>query len=91
MKIRLLTLLLPFFIITILPANENWINIESIDETQALKSSAKLDVNLSQIEPLNKMMKNVIAIKQLIDATNKKEKNISNDKNWFALNNERSK
>ena len=39
-------------------------------------------------------MKNVTAIKQIIDATDttsKKEKQPANDKNWFILNNEESK
>ena len=37
------------------------------------------------------MMKNATVIKQLIDATSKKEKVATNDKNWFILNNENSK
>jgi len=77
-----------------LSANENWIKIEPINQTEAPKPKSKLDVNLSEITPINKMMKNATAIKQIIDATNttsKKEKQPSNDKNWFVLNNEESK
>jgi len=48
-------------------------------------------MNLSQIKPLNKMMKNVTVVKQLLDATSKKEKTTTNDKNWFTLNNENAK
>ena len=55
------------------------------------KKSAKLDVDLSQIEPVNKMMKNVQVVKQLIDATSKKEKAKPNDKNWFAIESENTK
>ena len=36
-------------------------------------------------------MKNATAIKQLIDATSKKEKQTTNDKNWFVLKSEASK
>jgi len=79
------------FISLNLHANENWIKIEPINKTQTPNINTKLDVNLSQIEPVNKMMKNATAIKQLIDATSKKEKQTSNDKNWFILSREVSK
>lgn len=76
---------------TIMLANENWIKIEPINKAQTPRSNIKLDVNLSQIEPVNKMMKNATVIKQIIDATSKKEKQHTSDKNWFILNNEVSK
>ena len=72
-----------------LSANENWIKIEPINQTKTPKPKSKLDVNLSKIAPINKMMKNATAIKQIIDATNttsKKEKQPANNKNWFVLN-----
>jgi len=75
-------------------ANENWIKIEPMNQTKAPTPKSKLDINLSQIEPINKMMKNATAIKQIIDATkstNKKKKEPSHDKNWFILKNEKSK
>ena len=90
MKIVSLTLLLIFLTIN-LYADKNWIQIEPISKTQTAKSKTKLDVNLSQIEPINKMMKNATVIKQLIEATNKKEEPTSNEKNWFVLKNEDSK
>ena len=77
-----------------LSANEKWIKIEPINQTKTSKPKNKVDVNLSQIAPINKMMKNATAIKQIIDATNttsKKEKQPTSDKNWFVLNNEESK
>jgi len=77
-----------------LSANENWIKIEPINQTKIPKPKSKLDVNLTQIEPVSKMMKNATAIKQIIDATNtinKKEKEPTHDKNWFILKNEASK
>ena len=77
-----------------LSANENWIKIEPINQTKVPKHKSKLDVNLSQIEPVSKMMKNATAIKQIIDATNttnKKEKELAHDKNWFTLNNKEGK
>jgi len=52
-------------------------------------SRCEHNINLSKIEPLNKMMKNAIIIKQLIDATSKKEKQTTttdNNKNWFEIN-----
>jgi hypothetical protein len=89
MKIIALVLLIS---ITIkISANENWINIEPINTTQTSKSNTKRDVNLSQIEPINKMMKNATVIKQLMDATSKKDIPATNDKNWFVLNTENSK
>jgi len=81
-------ILILIFFISILSANENWIKIEPIDKTP--KSKTKLDINLSKIEPVNRMMRNATAIKQLIDATKKEEKH-TNNKNWFLLNNEKSK
>ena len=87
-------LALALIIFISLSANENWIKIEPINKTKTPKPKSKLDVNLSEIAPINKMMKNATAIKQIIDATNtttKKEKQPSNDKNWFVLNNEESK
>ena len=90
MKIISLTLVLIFLTIN-LYADKNWIQIEVINKTQTAKSKTKLDVNLSQIEPINKMMKNATVIKQLIDATSQQDKPTSNEKNWFVLNSEASK
>ncbi|PHS57290.1 MAG: hypothetical protein COB17_06770 [Sulfurimonas sp.] len=89
MKIASLRLLLIFITIKI-SANENWIKIEPINKTQTSKSNTKVDIDLSQIEPINKMMKNATVIKQLIDATSKKDEPTSNEKNWFVLNAEDS-
>ena len=89
-----LALTLITFIFVSLSANENWIKIEPINQTKTPKPKSKLDVNLSKIAPINKIMKNATAIKQMIDATNstsKKDKQPTNDKNWFVLNNEESK
>ena len=90
MKTVSLTLLLIFLTIN-LYADKNWIQIEPINKTQTTKSKTKLDVNLSQIEPINKMMKNATVVKQLIDATSKKEKVATNEKKWFVLKSEDSK
>ncbi len=86
MKMILLVLLI--FITTKISANENWIKIKPINKTKTSQSDTKTDVDLSQIEPINKMMKNATVIKQLIDATNKKEEPVSNEKNWFVLHSE---
>ena len=68
-------------------ANENWIPISQINETQTPKQNNSPDINLSQIEPINKMMKNATVVKQLLDATRKKEKPTTNDKSWFEIHN----
>ena len=90
MKINSFTLVVIFLAIN-LYADKNCIQIEPINKTQITKSKTKLNVDLSQIEPLNKMMKNATVIKQLIDATNKKEEPVNNEKNWFVLKGEDSK
>ena len=74
-------------------ANENWIPITPTynEQTPKVKPNTQLDINLSQIEPINKMMKKATVIKQIIDATNKKEKPTTNDKNWFVLKSEENK
>ena len=90
MKIISLTLLI-ILLTSTLYADSNWIAIEPINKTQTSKSNTKTDIDLSQIEPINKIMKNAMVIKQLIDATGKKEKVTTNNKNWFALNTEESK
>ena len=66
-------------------ADKNWIPIQSTNKTQTPKSATNLDVNLSQLEPINKIIKNATVIKQLIDATSKKDKSASDEKKWFML------
>jgi hypothetical protein len=88
MKITSL-ILLTIFVTTTLSADNNWIQIEPINKAKTEKPKTKLDVDLSQIEPINKMMKKVTVLKQLVDATSKKEKVATNDKNWFIINNEK--
>ena len=87
MKIPMLLLPLLFQVI-ILSANENWIPIKPMSQEQSPKQNTKLDVNLSQVEPINKIIKNATAIKQLIDATSKKDKAVANDKKWFIFKEE---
>ena len=72
-------------------ADSNWIPIEPINKTKTVKSDSKIAIDLSQIAPVNKIMKNAMLVKQLIDATNKKEKVTTNNKNWFMLNTKHSK
>ena len=84
---KIILLVLQIFIITTLPADKNWIQIEPINKTHIEKSKTKLEVNLSQIVPINNMMQKASVIKQLIDATTSKKKKVSaNAKNWIALN-----
>jgi len=74
-------------------ANENWIPITPTDnkQTPKIKPKAQLDINLSQIEPVNRMIQNATAIKKLIDMSNKEKKITTQDKNWFILKKEKSK
>lgn len=86
---KIISLALLIFITTTLPADKNWIQIEPINKTRIEKSKTKLDVNLSQITPINNMMQKASVIKQLIDSTTRKKKKVSaNAKNWIALNKE---
>ncbi len=79
MKMTLLGLLI---LITMkISANEKWIPLNSTDKTQ----TTNIDINLSQIEPINKMLQNAMVVKKLIDATNKQDIPVANDKNWFKL------
>ncbi len=89
MKMISLTLLIPLTI-TLL-ADKNWIQIESLNKTQTTAQETKRDINLSQIVPINNMMKKASIIKQLLDATHttntkKKIPNEHKNKNWIALN-----
>lgn len=85
MKIILLILFVIFN--TNLYANEKWIEIKSLNKYIEEKEQAKVDVNLSQIQPINQAMKKVAVFKQLVDISSKKEKVTVSDKNWFILNN----
>ena len=75
------------FTLLSLSANENWIKIEPNNKPKIPKSTTKLNINLSQIKPINKMIKNATVIKQLFDVTRKKEKKVTSDKNWFVIKN----
>ena len=80
-----LTLLFLLFQTTTVYAEKNWIPLTPLNETKTPKSTPSFDLNLSQIEPINKIIKNATVVKQLFDAVNKKEVPTTNDKNWFAL------
>jgi hypothetical protein len=84
MNIALLTASLVFVTIN-LCADKNWIPIEPITQASTFKEKSQKDRNLSQIEPINKMIKNITVVKQLVDGTQTKEKNIKSDKNWYLL------
>ena len=73
MKMKLLSPLVILITINTF-ANENWIKIGQTNKP-----------HLSEVEPINKMMQNAVAIKELIDSTGKKEEEKIDDKNWFIL------
>lgn len=69
-------------------ANENWIKIQPQTQTQTKtkKPATNIDINLSQIKPLNSMIQKANLIKQLLNATKKKDEDPTiTDKNWFIL------
>jgi len=74
-----------------LSANEKWIAITPNEQTPKVKPKTQLDLNLSQVKPINQIIKQATIIKQIMDTTSKKEKQTSNDKNWFVLKNEVNK
>ncbi len=74
-----------------LSANDNWIKIQPSNQKLTTNSNTIKEINLSQIKPIGYILKNATAIKQLIDATNKKKEQTINDKNWFVLNKDTSK
>jgi hypothetical protein len=74
--------------------NDQWIKIEPINQTktsQEKKLSLKdVTVTLPKVGALNKMVRKVTLIKQLIETisqSSKQEKKPTNEKNWFVLNN----
>lgn len=78
-------LFLIFFTLTLF-ANEKWIAITPLVETSKSKTPEKADINLSQIAPINKMLKNITIVKELLDARPQKEVPKTTQKNWFVLN-----
>lgn len=86
MKKTLCTLFL-LSITTIVSANKNWIAIEPSDKTPIKKSSPKIDIDVAQMNPMNLVLKNRVAIQELLDTTNKDEKS-SHNKNWIVLHDE---
>ncbi|MFA5460488.1 MAG: hypothetical protein WC274_00245 [Sulfurimonas sp.] len=81
---KTLTIIFLIFIATTLSAEKNWIEIEPTNKPQTQKPDIKTDVNLSQNEPINRIIKNVAAVKNMLDATSKEEKP-TNDKKWFEI------
>ena len=84
---KTLSLIFLLSITTTLSANKNWIEIGPSEKAQTKKSNTKIDIDTSQINPMDLLMKNAIAIQELLDTTSKKEEPV-NDKNWILLHNE---
>lgn len=90
---KILFLLLLFLTLNLF-AQKNWIPIQTIKQIQnkpdTPKPTPKIDVNLSQIAPLNTMMRNATLLQQLVHATTFKQKDrvTTNNKNWFILKQE---
>ena len=71
-------------ILTNLYADENWIKIKPIIDATSQKSNTKLNANSSQRQSINKIIRKVSIVKELLDGTKEKEK--QDNKNWFAIN-----
>ncbi|MCK4973808.1 MAG: hypothetical protein KAR81_01025 [Sulfurimonas sp.] len=83
-------IILFFLFITVnLYADKKWISIEPVSTTQNTKENVnKLDIKPSQMQPINKLIRNAKIIKRLVD--NKRDKEKSNEdskKNWYSLEN----
>jgi hypothetical protein len=71
-----------------LSANKNWIPITSTDTKKTSKKSTELQIDLTQLKPLNKMMRKVTLIKKILNMTTKTkkiEKVVENKNRWFVL------
>lgn len=67
-------------------ADKNWIDIEPLNKKTSNQTSEILDINLSQIQPLNKMLQNAKVIQQVMDTTTREKKKYKTEKNWFVIN-----
>ena len=69
-------IILFFLFITVdLYADKKWISIEPISTTQNTKEDVnKLDIKSSQMQPINKLIRNAKIIKRLVDNKRDKEK-----------------
>lgn len=72
-------------------AQKNWIPLQSEEKVPTPKTTPQIDINLSQIAPLNSMIRNATVLKQLLEIKNKKEKVATNEKKWFPLQSQQSK
>lgn len=67
-------------------ADKNWIPIEPLENFKSQQEKAKLDMNSSQRDSMNKMIQNIMIVEQLIERTQKQEKLISEpEKKWYKL------
>ena len=83
-------IILFFLFITVnLYADKKWISIEPVSTTQNTKQeSSKLDIKQSQMQPINKLIRNATIIRRLVDNKRDKEKlNEDSKKNWYSLEN----
>ena len=67
-------------------ADKNWIDIEPLNKKTSKQTSETIDINLSQIQPLNKMLQNAKVIQQVMDTTTREKKKYKTEKNWFVIN-----
>lgn len=68
-------------------ANENWIEIEPQKRTKTPQRSAVKEINISELAPLNSVLKRATIIKSLLETTAiEKKPNINDSKKWFPLN-----
>ena len=74
-------LLLFLFIAISLFAQKKWISLKEVKNTKQ-----KADINLSQLQSVNKLLQGAKIIFPLIDKKdNHKKKNLNSKKNWFII------
>lgn len=76
---KILALILLFTTLS-LYAHKNWIPLQTTDKLHTPKATTKVDINLSKIAPLNKIMKNATLLQQLLNMKTQKKENDYSDK-----------
>jgi len=86
-KITYIWILSILLAITNLYADRKWIQIEPINTSRKTTHKiAQSDINISQVQPINKLIEGAQIIKQLIDSPSyKKKPKQKSEKNWYVL------
>lgn len=66
-------------------ADKNWIDIQPINQPKSKETKKNIDINLTQIKPINTMMQRATIIKDIIKIVDKKKELPKDEKNWFLI------